>query len=121
MVARRTISYWAVTMTDDRRDGVTEDQKPIIARHPKCPNLLIAGGASYTHAKDFPNVGRTVSNTLNGYETHASFGWDPPSAHRCFDNQPALRTGANFEDLELEASKDERVQLWKETRSDWII
>lgn len=82
---------------------------------------MIAGGGSYTHAKDLPYIGQIVVEVLNETKNYTQFGWDELSAHDAFDNQPALRTDLNFWDLELEASNDERVQRWKETRSDWSI
>lgn len=108
------------TLADGQRDGVTDDQKPIITRHPNHPNLIVAGGASYTHAKDLPTIGLTVSDTVNGKESHASYGWAASSPHKDLDNQSALRTTLEFRDLELEATKDKRVQDWKKTRPDWI-
>jgi len=101
---------------------VTTDQKPIITRHPKHPNLTIAGGGSYTHAKDLPYIGRIIVEVVNGSKNHPQFGWAESFADRSFDNQPALRTDLNFRDLELKASEAERVQRWKEnTVLDWRI
>ena len=78
---------------------------------------MIAGGGSYTHAKDLPYIGQIVVEVLKGTKNHTQFGWDESSTQKSFDNQPALRTDLNFRDLELEASKDKRVQRWRETRS----
>ncbi len=108
-------------MADHCRDGVTEDQKPIITRHPQHPNIVLAGGCSYTHAKDLPDIGQTVQEVLDGMKNHTQFGWAESSSYKRFDNQPALRTDLNFRELELEASKDERVQRWRGTSSDWSI
>ena len=108
-------------MADHCRDGVTDDQKPIITRHPQHPNLVIAGGGSYTHAKDLPDIGQIVVEVLNGTRNHSQFGWGESSSDRCLANQPALRTDLIFDDLEFEASQDERVQRWKETTPDWNI
>lgn len=108
-------------MADRLRDGVTGDQKPIITRHPKCPNLVIAGGGSYTHAKDLPRIGQLVVDVLNGVAINTKFGWAGSSDHKDFHNQPLLQTNSNFKDLELEASRDERVQCWKVKRSDWRV
>ncbi len=109
------------TVANRCRDGVTEDQKPIITRHPQHSNLVIAGGGSYTHAKDLPYIGQIVVEVLDGTKNHTQYGWAESSPHKCFDNQPALRTNLKFGDLELEASKDVRVQRWRETSSDWSI
>ena len=103
------------------RDGVTGNQKPIIVRHPHHPNLVIAGGGSYTHAKDIPYIGRIVTEVLRGTETYGEFGWEESSADKDLDNQPALYTDRVFADLELEAGKEPRVMSWKEGLSDWII
>jgi len=59
---------------DNDRDGVTEDQNPIIARHPNYANLLIACEASYTYAKDRPHIGLVVAGLLKGDEA-VPFGW----------------------------------------------
>ena len=83
--------------------------------------MVIAGEGSYTHAKDLPYIGQIVVEVLKETKNYTQFGWDELSAHDSFDNQPALRTDLNFRDLKLEASKDERVQRWRETRSDWSI
>lgn len=53
------------------RAGVTGNQKPIIARHPDHINLVIAGGGSYTHAKDLPYIGRVVTEVVQGTEIHS--------------------------------------------------
>ena len=100
---------------------MTEDQKPIITRHPNHPNLVVAGGSSYTHPKDLPGIGRIILEVLDGTMKHTQFGWAESSAHECYDNQPALGTDLKFEDLEIEASRENQVQHWKETRSDWSI
>lgn len=102
------------------RDGVTGNQKPIIARHPDHNNLIIAGGGSYTHAKDLPYIGRFITDVVQGIEIHSQFGWDNSHAGKHLDNQPALCTDLLFDDLELEASRDQRVKDWKES-PDWII
>jgi len=54
-------------------------------------------------------------------KNYTQFGWAESSSYKRFDNQLALRTDLNFRELELEASKDERVQRWRGTSSDWSI
>lgn len=102
------------------RDGVTGNQKPIIARHPDHTNLVIAGGGSYTHAKDLPYIGRVITDVVQGTEIHSQFGWDQSHDEKHLDNGPALYTDLLFDDLELEASRDQRVKDWKKS-PDWAI
>ena len=99
---------------------MTEDQNPIIARHPQHPNLLVAGGASYTYAKDLPEIGAAIVDTLNG-NARASFEWDKPSPQESGHNQPALRAYSNFEELEREASRNSKVKHLRETLSEYFI
>lgn len=99
---------------------MTEDQNPIIARHPEHPNLLVAGGASYTYAKDLPEIGAAIVDTLNGNQ-RASFGWDKSSAQQSGHNQPALRAHSNFEELEREASQNIKVKHSREALSEYFI
>lgn len=121
-------SYWWVKVSlknpdallNNSRDGVTGNQKPIIVRHPDHTNLVIAGGGSYTHAKDLPYIGRIITEVMQGTEIHSQFGWDDTHAEQHLDNQPALCTDLFFDDLELEASRDQRVKNWKKS-PDWII
>ena len=107
-------------VTDENRDGVTDDQDPIIARHPGHPNLVIAGGASYTHAKDVPEIGLAIVDALNGKDT-ASFGWTKSPLQKGSENQPALRASHNFEDLERRASTSSQIQQWRESGSEYVI
>ncbi len=107
-------------LTYTYRDGITSNQKPIITRDPECTNLVIAGGGSYTHAEDLLSIGRIVTEVLHGTESHCQFGWDESSAGAHLDNRPASHTDLLFDDLELEASRDQRVMDWKRN-SDWII
>ena len=116
----RHLSRWPSPVADNGRDGVTEDQNPIIARHPQHPNLLVAGGASYTYAKDLPEIGVAIVDTLNG-NARASFGWDQSLAQEGGHNQPALRSRFNFEELECEASKNIKVKHSRETSSQYFI
>lgn len=58
---------------------MTEDQNPIIARHPRHLNLVLAGGGSYTYAKDLPGIGAAVVEALNG-KMRAAFKWDKETA-----------------------------------------
>lgn len=99
---------------------MTEDQNPIIARHPQHPNLLVAGGASYTYAKDLPEIGGAIVDTLNG-NGRVSFGWDQSLAQEGRHNQPALRSRFNFEELEREASQNIKVKHSRETSSQYFI
>ena len=101
------------------RDGVTDDQKPLIARHPKHANLTIAGGGSYTHAKDLPYIGRLVLEVVHNIDSQHR--WDDPSLSTCFENQPMLKATTEFKDLDLAASKIDGVQHWKLDRSDFYI
>lgn len=119
-MVRTVIFHVGCLLADDSRDGVTEDQNPIIARHPQHPNLLIAGGASYTHAKDLPEIGVAVVDTLNGNET-ASYGWAKSPTQKGGHNQPALRAHRDFEELEREASQNIQVKHWRETGSECFI
>ena len=92
------------------RDSVTEDQNPLIARHPNHPNLFIAGGGSYTHAKDLPQVGQLVRDVLNGVGVDIRYQWINASLSTGLHNQPALKSMATFIDLDSQASRDENVQ-----------
>ncbi len=114
------LSHWPSSVADDSRDGVTEDQNPIIARHPQHPNLLVAGGASYTYAKDLPEIGVAIIDTLNGNE-RASFAWNKSSAQEGGHNQPALRAHLDFEELERKAFQNSQVKHSKETLSEYFI
>ena len=113
-------SHLSSCITDIHRDGVTDDQNPIIARHPQHQNLLIAGGASYTHAKDLPEIGLAIVDTLNGKGT-ASFGWARSSMPQGSHNQPALLAHMDFEELEHQASQSAEVERWKESGSECYI
>jgi len=114
------LSRWPFSVANDSRDGVTEDQNPIIARHPQHPNLLVAGGASYTYAKDLPEIGVAIVDTLNGNE-RASFAWNKSSAQEGGHNQPALRAHFDFEELERKASQNSKVKHSRETLSEYFI
>ena len=116
----RHLSREPSPVADNSRDGVTEDQNPIIARHPQHSNLLVAGGASYTYAKDLPDIGGAIVDTLNG-NGRASFGWDQSLAQEGGHNQPALRSRFNFEELEREASQNIKVKHSRETTSQYLI
>ena len=94
-----------------RRDGVTQDQRPLITRHPHFRNLLIAGGGSYTHAKDLPLIGKSIAKLALDPQACSPYGWEKEKADEQH-NQPALSTMVTFEELETKASKDPRVLRW---------
>ena len=102
------------------RDGATVNQNPIIARHPDHANLVIAGGGCFTYAKDLPYIGRVITEVVQGTEIPSQFGWGELAAGKHLDNQPALHTKPLFNDLELEASRDQRVKDWKRSPA-WNI
>ena len=67
------------------------------------------------------HIGKSVLEALDGTQSHNHYQWSESLDPKDFNNQPALRTELDFEDLELEASKDERVKKWKLEGSDWSI
>lgn len=91
---------------------MTQDQRPLIARHPHFRNLLIAGGGSYTHAKDLPLIGKGAAKLAHDPEACGPYGWEQDEAGG-HHNQPALSTTITFDELNLQASKDPRVLRWK--------
>jgi hypothetical protein len=97
------------------RDGVTEDQTPLISWHPEHPNLAVALGASFTHAKDFPIAGSTIDEILFQKNPSEEFGWfSTPGKDRIQHNQPLLLTKNLFTDLNDIAAMDEEVRIFME-------
>ena len=98
-----------------RRDGVTEDQTPLISWHPEYDNLGIAWGASFTRAKDFPIIGRTIYEILFLGHPSEEYGWNAkPSEDKSQHNQPHLLTDDYFETLDKMAATNEDVQRLKQ-------
>jgi hypothetical protein len=104
------------------RDGVTQDQTPLISWHPKHENLGIAWGASYTRAKDLPIIGRMIFDILFLDHQPGEFGWySAPIEDKVQHNQPHLLATDHFEDLEKEAAKDEAVQIFRKEGPDYCV
>ncbi len=82
---------------------------------------MIADEDSYIHAKDLSYIDQIVIEVLKKTKNYTQFEWDELSAHDSFDNQSALRTDLNFRNLKLKTFKDEQVQRWRKTQSDWSI
>lgn len=98
-----------------RRDGVTEDQTPLISWHPKHANLGIAWGASFTRAKDFPIIGRTIYEILILGRPSGEYGWNSkPTEDKIQHNQPHLLTSDTFEKLDEKAATDVDAQKLKQ-------
>ncbi|OBT60294.1 hypothetical protein VE03_10279 [Pseudogymnoascus sp. 23342-1-I1] len=95
-------------------DGVTEDQTPLISWHPEYGNLGLAWGASFTRAKDFPIIGRTIYEILFQGHQAGEYGWNSePIGDKIQHNQPHLLTSDYFETLDKEAAKNKDVQELK--------
>ncbi len=82
---------------------------------------MIADEDSYIHAKDLSYIDQIIIEVLKKTKNYTQFEWDELFAHDSFDNQSALRTDLNFRNLKLETFKDEQVQRWRKTWSDWSI
>lgn len=95
---------WGAGRANRRSDGVTGNQAPLIASHPALSNLLVAGGGSYTRAKDLPTNGAYVANLLNGGEVPSRFSWDDLASTG--QDHPHLVPKTDFAFLEAEARKD---------------
>lgn len=101
-IRRHVFIYSRLT---SQRDAVTEDQTPLIARHPDHNNLLIASGGSYTRAKDFPTIGRIIDNPSE------EFGWNSSiNEEKMEHNQPLLLTSDLFSDLNDAAARNPEVR-----------
>lgn len=80
---------------------------PYITRHPEILNLIIAGGASYTHGKDLPTIGKTIVKVLDDRLEESSrirHGWrrlETPEP----SSQPLLASGRQYHELETEARR----------------
>lgn len=100
---------------------MTPTQHPVTTRHPEYENLILDTGFSYTRAKDFPTHGEEVANVIYGTPINPNYGWLPHTESSHQDqlhlDQPRLLARGNFEDLELKAGKDPRVQAWKDNQA----
>jgi hypothetical protein len=97
------------------RDGVTEDQTLLISWHPDHGNLGMAWGASYTHGKDLPIIGRIIDQILLHDKPSEEFGWlSASSIGSVPHNQPLLWTDRLFSDMNDDATRDREVQIFME-------
>ncbi len=82
---------------------------------------MIADEDLYTHVKDLSYIDQIIVEVLKKTKNYTQFEWDELSAYNSFNNQSALWTDLNFRNLKLKTFKDERVQRWRKTWSDWSI
>jgi hypothetical protein len=101
------------------RDGITQTQDPLISRHPGYNNLVIAGGGSYTRAKDLPTLGKNVLNAISGDPT-PDYCWNVVGKSALHSDQPLLLPKGNFKDLEAAAMNDPEVREWRQERESQI-
>lgn len=102
------------------RDGVTEDQTPLISWHPNHTNLAVCLGASFTRAKDFPIIGRMIHEILFENKSSEEYGWDSKPIDTIQNNQPLLDTDSLFTDLNNEAAMDRKVRILMENKTGLI-
>ena len=97
------------------RDGMNDNQKPLISRHPRYSNLTLACVGGYNRAKFIVSLGREIVEVANGSRSRESHGWDSVQQPEQCD-QRVLLSNRNFEDLEQEAAGDPVVKHWRSER-----
>ncbi|KAK4040369.1 hypothetical protein C8A01DRAFT_15738 [Parachaetomium inaequale] len=101
--------FFTDSFTGSFRDGVTETQDPIIARHPEFQNLVCAAGGSFNRAKDLPTIGGVVADVLGGRPVSDRYGWEPKTRDSHHDH-PHLVGRGDFATMEKEAQAQQGAQ-----------
>lgn len=107
-------SFWLVKPDGPRvtsrtkflfRDGVTETQDPIIAKHPQYQNLTCAAGGSFNRAKDLPTIGNIVAKVLSDQPVSDRYSWKPETKYSHRDHSHLVGRG-DFATMEKEAQTE---------------